>query len=156
MWDLGEGYSNDWLILKGVFLEELQGKLLNTMTYSRIEVKTGTPNSVVKGIYNATVKKSSENLIGQGLFGCWWFSWMCHQRYHSSECPHPVFSCSNVLQMWELWKDQSKMMWCNASRRNLVLKFESIPPTFSFVLSYMHHVGHYYWRKEGRLQARRL
>ena len=70
LWDLGEGYSRDWLILKGVFLEELQGKLLNTMAYSSVEAEKGTPNSVVKRVYNATVKRSGENLIGQGLFGC--------------------------------------------------------------------------------------
>lgn len=63
-------YNSDWLILKGVFLEVLQGKLLNTMAYSSVEVENGAPNSVMKGVCNATVKRSSENLIGQGLFGC--------------------------------------------------------------------------------------
>ena len=58
------------MILKGVFLEELQDKLLNTMAYSSVEVEKGAPDSVMKGVYNATVKRSSENLIGQGLFGC--------------------------------------------------------------------------------------
>ena len=58
------------MILKGVFLEELQDKLLNTMAYSSVEAEKGTPNSVVKRDYNATVKRSGEHLIGQGLFGC--------------------------------------------------------------------------------------
>ena len=59
------------MILKGVFLEELQGKLLNTMAYSSsVEVEKGAPNSVMKGVYNASVKRSSENLISHVLFGC--------------------------------------------------------------------------------------